>query len=186
MPAVIERFMLVRHAMPAVQPEIPAERWELDEPGRAASLALSAAVTGPAYYVSSDEPKAMQTLQEMSAGQPVVPEPAFREVRRPYRWSDDYREQARAYVDGIAHEGWEPHDQVVARFSAAVQRHAGIAVARRRLLVVGTHGLAPTVWLAALLPLRPTAASFWAALTFPDVIEVDLVAKRAERRTETA
>lgn len=178
----IGRLVLVRHAMPAVQPEVPAERWELDELGRAASRALSAVVTEPAYYVSSDEPKALQTLQEMSAGHAVVPEPAFREVRRPYHWSDGYREQARAYVDGITHEGWEPQDQVVARFSVAVRRHASIAVARRHLLIIGTHGLAPTVWLAALLPLRPTAAAFWASLTFPDVIDVDFVAKRAERR----
>jgi len=64
----------------------------------------------------------------------------------------------------------------------AVQRHASIAFARHQLLVIGTHGLAPTVWLAALMPLRPTAASFGASLTFPDVIDVDLVAKRAERR----
>ena len=54
----------------------------------------------------------------------------------------------------------------------AVQRHASIAFARHQLLVIGTHGLAPTVWLAALTPLRPTAASFGASLTFPDVIEL--------------
>jgi broad specificity phosphatase PhoE len=116
--------------MPSVRPEVSAELWELDEQGRAAARALSTAVPGRAYYVASDEPKALQTLQEMAAGQEVVPEPAFREVRRPYRWSDDYREQARAYIDGVCHEGWEPHDQVIARFGNAVARHADVAVSR--------------------------------------------------------
>jgi hypothetical protein len=135
--ASIGRLVLVRHAMPAVQPDVPAEQWELDDRGRAASRALSAAMTEPAYYVASNEPKALQTLREMSAGQDVVPEPAFREVRRPHRWSDDYPQQARAYLNGICHQDWEPHDAVVA---------------------------------------------FWASLTFPDVIDVDLGVQRAQRR----
>jgi hypothetical protein len=177
------RLVLVRHAMPAVQPAVSADRWELDDRGRADSHALSAAVTEPAYYVASDEPKALQTLQAMSAGQEIIPEPDFREVGRPHRWSADYRQHARAYVDGIGQEDWEPHDQVVARFGVAVQHHAKRAAARQQLLVVGTHGLALTVWLAAVVPLRPTPAAFWASLTFPDVIDVDLVAKRAERRS---
>jgi broad specificity phosphatase PhoE len=180
--ASIGRLILVRHAMPAVQPKVPAERWELDEQGRASSRALSVAVTEPAYYVASDEPKALQTLQEMSVGSEVVSEPAFREVRRPYRWSDDYRRHARAYVEGIRQEDWEPYHQLVARFSAAVRRHANIAAARHQLLVVGTHGLAATVWLAAVVPLRPTPAAFWVSLPFPDLIDVDLVARRAQRR----
>ena len=133
--------------MPAVQRDVAAQQWELDEEGRAAARALYFVVARPAYYVASDEPKALQTLEEMSAGQSVVPEPAFREVRRPHRWSDDYRRQARAYLDGVELADWEPADRVAARFGAAVQRHAGTAATRQRLLVIGTHGLAPTVWL---------------------------------------
>ncbi len=168
--------------MPAVQRDASAERWGLDDQGRAASRALSAAMTEPAYYVASDEPKALQTLQEMAAGQGVVLEPAFREVRRPHRWSEDYPQQARAYLSGIRQQDWEPHDEVVARFGAAVRRHADVAAARRQLLVVGTHGLAPTVWLSTVVSLRPTPVAFWASLTFPDVIDIDLGMKQVQRR----
>jgi broad specificity phosphatase PhoE len=178
---VVDRLVLVRHAMPAVEPEIPAERWELGEQGRAASRALAAALPQPGYFVASNEPKAIQTVQEMSAGLEVVPDPGFREVRRPHRWSDDYRAQARAYVEGECNEGWEPHAEVVARFEAALSRHARVAATRQQILIVGTHGLAPTVWLASRLRLVPTIGAFWASLRFPDLIDVDLRAMRAAR-----
>jgi broad specificity phosphatase PhoE len=176
------RLVLVRHAMPAVLPDVPAECWELDEQGRAASRALAGAVPDSSYYVSSDEPKAFQTVYEMSGGREVVAESDFREVRRPHRWSDDYRDQARAYVAGICPDGWEPRAQVVARFDAALSRHARTAAARQQTLVIGTHGLAPTVWLASRLPLQPSPGDFWASLEFPDLIDVDLATERAERR----
>jgi broad specificity phosphatase PhoE len=177
----IDRMILVRHALPDVRPDVPAEHWELAESGREAARALAGAVPGPCHYVASDELKAMQTMQEMSGGEAVVPEPGFREVRRPHRWADGYREKARAYIEGVRHDGWEGHVEAISRFEEAMFRHGLIAAARQRTLVVGTHGLAPTVWLASRLPLEPTAADFWAGLRFPDVIRVDLVARRADR-----
>ncbi|UUN27658.1 hypothetical protein [Streptomyces sp. FIT100] len=63
---------------------------------------------------------------------------------------------------------------MVARFDAAVSHHARIAAARCQTLVVGTHGLAPTVWLASRLCLHPTPEAFWAGVAFPDLIDVDL------------
>jgi broad specificity phosphatase PhoE len=173
----IERLILVRHAMPAMRPEIPAEGWHLDERGREAAGALAAAITEPRYCVASDEPKALETLRELAADQHVIAEPGFREVSRPYRWSDDYHQRARAYIDGTCPDGWEPRAEVVARFDSAVLRHA--AAAGRRTLVIG---LALTAWLASHCALEPTPSTFWACLTFPDVIDVDLVARRARRR----
>lgn len=166
--------------MPAVDPGVPSQLWELGAEGRAAARALAAAHE-PGYYVASDEPKALQTVREMSGGREVVPEPGLREVRRPYRWSEDYRAQARAYVEGACPDGWEPHARVVARYEEALSRHARTAAARQQNLIVGTHGLALTVWLASRLRLAPTPADFWASLRFPELIEVDLVAGRVRR-----
>ncbi|GIH16368.1 histidine phosphatase family protein [Rugosimonospora africana] len=180
MTIAVDRLILVRHAMPAVDPEIPGHLWELGEEGRAAARAL-AALHEPGYYVASDEPKALQTVREMSAGRDVVPEPRLREVLRPHRWSDGYRAQAHAYVDGVCHEGWEPHARVAARYEAAISHHARVAAARKQALIVGTHGLAPTVWLATRLRLEPTPADFWSSLRFPDLIEVDFVGGRVLR-----
>ena len=167
--------------MPAARADVPADQWELDDNGRAASRAMADAVAGSCYYVSSEEPKALQTLEEMSHGQPVKREPAFGEVRRPWGWSDDYRGQAYAYVAGTCHDGWEPHEQVITRFNVAVSRHAIHAFPLGRLMVIGTHGLALTVWLAAQFSLEPTPADFWANLAFPDLIEVNAAARQARK-----
>ncbi|GIG92665.1 hypothetical protein Pen02_76010 [Plantactinospora endophytica] len=68
------------------------------------------------------------------------------------------------------------------RFDTAVARHAEIAAARGDTLVVGTHGLAPTLCLASRIALDPGPAHFWADLRFRDVIEVDLADGMVSRR----
>ena len=80
------------------------------------------------------------------------------------------------------HEGWEPHAEVINRFAVAVARHAALAARESRLLVVGTHGLSATVWLASRITLKPDAALFWEQLRFPDLVDVDLIAGTASRR----
>jgi broad specificity phosphatase PhoE len=177
----VDRLVLVRHAMPHIVPAVASERWELGAEGRAAARALRPLIEQPAYLVASDEPKALQTLQELS-GHPQVPtDPGFAEVRRPHvADGDTYRALARAYLDGAEHDGWEPHAQVAQRFAGAVARHATAATGST--LVIGTHGLAPTVWLAGLLRLHPSTAQFWQSLRFPDIIDVDLVGRTVTPR----
>jgi broad specificity phosphatase PhoE len=167
------RIFLVRHARPAVDPELPADQWELTTAGRAAAQVLGA-LTGRGYYVASDEPKALQTVREMAAGWPVTVEPGFGEVQRPGGWSVDYQPQALGYLEGAGPDDWEPPAQVTDRFDAAVTRHAQIAADRQQVLIAGTHGLAVTIWLASRVRLEPSPAGFWASLGFPDLIEVDL------------
>jgi broad specificity phosphatase PhoE len=171
------RLVLVRHAMPVVEPAVPAERWRLGPTGRAAARALQPLVTWPAYYVASSEPKAVQTLQEIAGQTNVITDAALVEVRRPHRWSDNsiYRAAARSYIQGACPEGWEPHDQVIGRFEEAVVRHAAAAADQGRTLVVDTHGVASTIWLASRYVLGPDPVEFWAALRFPDLIEIDLL-----------
>ena len=156
------RLILVRHAMPEVDPAVPPHRWQLGPAGRAAARSLR--LPPHARLVASDEPKAAETLRH--AG-PVRCDARFGEVRRTPAWRPDHRELARAYVDGAAHDGWEPHAAVVARFDAALAAHADTDV-----LVVGTHGMALTCWLAAHGRIDGPPGEFWAALSFPDLVEV--------------
>lgn len=149
--------------MPAACAEVPARDWPLSADGLAAARRLQ--LPAGALLVASDERKAAQTLQAARPGAEVVIDAGFGEVRRPDEWVDDHRERARAYVEGTRRAGWEPHDQVVARFEAAAGRHA----APGRTLVVGTHGMAATLWVASRRPIDRGA--FWAALRFPDLIE---------------
>jgi broad specificity phosphatase PhoE len=158
-------ILLVRHAMPVVDPSTPAEQWHLGAEGRAAARLL-APLAG--HFVASTEPKAVETLEEVAGG-PVATDAGFAEVRRPHVWGDDYRATARAYLRGVRQEGWEPQEEVAERFEAAIARHRRDA----DVLVVGTHGLVSTLWLAGRCGIEPVP--FWEALRFPDLVAVDLL-----------
>jgi broad specificity phosphatase PhoE len=168
--------------MPIVEPDVPSEQWRLGDEGRAAARSLRPLLSEPAYFVASDAPKVVQTLEELAGDTSVSIDPGFREVRRPHIWSDDYRMVARAYVTGTRPDRWEHHSQVADRFAAAVARHAALAVAGSRTLVIGTHGLAPTIWLMTVMRLDPSPAQFWERLSFPDIIDVNLLEGTATRR----
>ncbi len=168
--------MLVRHAMPAYGPHLPAHEWTLRADGQAAATALVAHLPTGAHLVASAEPKAWQTLQP--AG-PVTRDPRFNEVERdgePY--GGDYRQLRLAYVAGTDHAGWEPRVRVVERFDAGIADH--LARAGERTLVVASHGMAMTLWLSARVGLDdPT--HFWTELSLPDAHLVDLAAGTVTR-----
>jgi broad specificity phosphatase PhoE len=177
-------LILIRHAMPEIDPQTPSKLWHLGDQGRTAARALRPQLTQPAYYVASTEPKAVETLQEITGDLNVSTDPGFAEVHRPHRWSDDhdYRTAARAYLEGARHDGWEPHQEVIDRFDAAAARHAVLAAACNQTLIIGTHGIAATIWLASKYSLRPSPARFWEALRFPDIIDVDRTGGMVSRR----
>lgn len=158
-------------------PEVPSDKWDLSEEGKAAARELRGGFSSVrAYATASDEPKAIQTIDEIAEETPVV-DRDFGEVRRPYVWLNyTGQDPNRAYVEGARHEGWERQEEVAARFEAAVARHAEAAANSNRTLVVGTHGMALTLWLASRIQLNPDPVTFWIGLRFPDVIDVDLAA----------
>jgi broad specificity phosphatase PhoE len=82
-------------------------------------------------------------------------------------WIENYRETAVEYLRTGASPGWEPHESVVARFDAAIA-----AVNADGDVVIATHGLAPSLWLASRTAID--IVPFWEALTFPDAWRLDL------------
>ena len=161
------QVVLVRHAMPEPQPDVPARRWRLGDDGRAAARALAGALPRAPLTLTSDEPKAQQTAQELFAicGGTLAVDARFAETRRPHVWDVNFRELVRQYVSGRRHRGWEPHDAVVGRFDAAVR--AGLGASQGAPLVVVSHGQALTLWLRGVGAIYD-APGFWAELAFPD------------------
>ena len=148
-------MLLIRHAMPERVQGVPSEHWRLGDEGRAAARDLAERLDPDLRIVSSAEPKAIATAEELIAvrGGTIAVDERLGEVQRPPRWDGGYYERARRYVGGEAIDGWEPHAEVVDRFAAAA-RDAGVVV---------THGLAMTLYLAPADPVR-----FWDELAFPD------------------
>nr|BFE74107.1 hypothetical protein GCM10020092_074080 [Actinoplanes digitatis] len=168
-------LFLVRHAMPVLDPEVPPEQWELDAAGRRGAESLRHVIPSDAVLVSSEEPKARQTLERTGH---VCTDIRFNEVVRDEPFHGDFRGRRRAYLAGADHTGWEPRERVVERIDAGIKHWRTRAAARS--LVVATHGMAMTLWLATVVDLAdPT--DFWADLRLPDVFEVDLAARTLNR-----
>jgi broad specificity phosphatase PhoE len=161
---------LVRHAMPAVDPTADPSTWPLSDQGRAAARDLAQLLPADALLLASDEPKAWQTLA-LSGERGVTRDRRLGEVRRPERFSDDFRVGRRRYVSGEALPGWEPQRAVADRFAAAVAD--AVRTAGPRDVVLASHGMAMTIWLTGTVGL-PDPAAFWAGLRFPDLFRVDL------------
>jgi len=161
--------------MPALDPEVLPEHWELDPAGRRGAETLKHVIPPDAMLVSSQEPKARQTLEPTGH---VFTDVRFNEVARNEPYHGDFRARRRAYLAGADHPGWEPRDQVAARLGAGI-KHWHLRAATRPL-VVATHGMAMTLWLAYAIDLaEPT--SFWDDLRLPDLFEVNLTTRSADR-----
>jgi broad specificity phosphatase PhoE len=181
MPGVI----LIRHAMPEVQPGVSSTLWRLGESALEDCVLLAHALPpalGSKVY-ASNQPKVTQTagVIALRRGLDVVEDSRLREVEQDHTWIEDYRAAAMEYLEHGPHgesAGWEPHDRVVERFDAGIAEavHANTEIAGGVLVV--NHGLAMSLWLASRVPLD--IVPWWKALTFPDAWRVDLDAGTAE------
>jgi broad specificity phosphatase PhoE len=161
------QVLLVRHAMPVMEPELPAELWRLGDDGRAAAHELAGALPRAALVVTSDEPKARQTAQAVVGvcGGTLAVDARVAETRRPHAWDANFPELARQFVAGRQHPGWESQHAVVSRFDAAVREALDASHAAQ--VVVVTHGQALTLWLCSVGAVQD-AHRFWSELAFPD------------------
>lgn len=170
------RVVLVRHAMPVVDPDRPPDRWELSPAGRAAAELLRGRLPADAVPVSSPQAKALDTLAvalDLPADR-IRTDPRLAEVARPGEpVDDDVLHRRLAWVTGHPdhrHTTWETTTAAAARFSTA------LAELDADQVVVGTHGLVSTAWLVSIgqLAAGEAAGAFWQQLGLPDVIEVQL------------
>lgn len=169
---------LIRHAMPHVDPATDPSTWELTDASRAQAAALTLP-PGPHVFAASTEVKALDTLRQLTT-QSIAADRRFCEVTRPKAPDGDtHRALAAAYLAGAGHDGWEPRASVAERFSAGIAAHLSDGAH----LVVATHGMALTVWLATVSEVADPVV-FWRGLAFPDVVSVALPEHWRHRRPE--
>jgi broad specificity phosphatase PhoE len=170
--------ILVRHAMPEVVPGVSSTLWQLGERSLEDCVLLAHALPAPLAPVvlRSPQPKVRQTAAVLALrlGLDFAGDARLREVEQGAGRVDDYRSLAAGYLErGAVGEaaGWEPPGQVITRFGeavkAALEHNQGVP---GDVLVV-THGLAMSLWLAAQSKIDPVP--FWKALTFPDAWRLD-------------
>jgi broad specificity phosphatase PhoE len=169
------RIVLVRHAEPRASPTADPQQWPLSAAGRSAATSLRDRLPAMSRWLASTEVKAYETLRcaRPHEAHAIIQDARFDEVRRIEPFDDDVSARRRAWVEGRLderHSGWETPLEAAERFEAAVSEHSAIDP----LLVIGSHGMVLTAWLAHVRGAVATqeAGAFWGALAFPDVIEL--------------
>lgn len=172
-------LVLVKHALPEIDPAAPPETWTLNDTGRRRSrrLAELLAPFAPAVVISSPEPKAAQTAAILASqlGGDVAIEHDLREQERPqFGWMGSAAFET-VVVNSIdrptdRRHGMEPAGEARRRFTAAV----GHLIRRypEGNLVVISHGTVISLFAAPLLGM-PTS-DLWRRLGLPSYVAVTL------------
>lgn len=165
------RLIVVRHAQPVVNPDIPQESWVLTDAGSRAARRLARNLEEvPEAVVSSPERRAVETAEPITTrfGLVLTVDERLREADR--LWIDgDYSALARRWLSGELLEGWEPLDTVAGRWDMAIR---GVTSRSHGTVVIVGHGLAMTAWAVHRFDIEPVA--FWTALDFPCVREFNV------------
>lgn len=161
--------------MPEVRPGDDPSSWPLDAAGRVAARDLAESRPPDAALASSPEVKAVQTLRAAAGVSCQVHlDVRFSEVSRPDEPFDaDVSSRRLAWVTGHLderHERWESPADAADRFQS------GVDDVDSDLVVVASHGMVITAWLAGMGHVRPgkAAGELWLGLRFPDLLTVQL------------
>lgn len=172
------RFILAKHAEPALTPEVTAERWQLTDAGRAqcARLAERLRAHAPGRIISSTEPKAIETGQLVSRqlGLPFDSEIGLHEHDRsnvPLVPRDAFEANMQRFFS-LPHElvyGRESADEARVRFQSALARVLRQYPADTPAII--THGTVIALLLA--VPNSLDAFSLWKSLGTPSFVVVE-------------
>lgn len=135
-----------------------------------------------AAWYTSDEPKAVATAHQLTAGQ-VQEWPALREAHR-FDWFATHEEFREAVLEAFsqpsrsARPGWEPLDDTRRRVSDAVSQ---IVDENGDDVVLVGHGTAWTLLLSELTGTAPDLTA-WTKLRTPDLCTLDLDTRTVSHR----
>lgn len=172
-------LILVKHSLPEIIPSLPAHRWRLSDVGRmrCQPLAEKIAAYTPDFFVSSAEPKAVETAQAVTQHLHrtfAVVEGLHEHERHHTAW--ELQEQ---FETRVAEFFWRPQElvfgnetaaQAEARFSKALS--GAMAEHPRKTWVVFAHGTVITLWVARETGVEPF--SFWKRLGLPSLVALSL------------
>jgi broad specificity phosphatase PhoE len=172
-------LILVKHSVPEIEQDRPANTWKLSEQGqlRAHRLAEELADFAPEVILASQEPKAKETAEIVA-----------RHLRLDAQIIPDLHEHDRSNVPYLAHDafqtsiyeffqrpdqlvfGRETADQAYTRFYQAV--HSILVEHRNKTIVIVTHGTVISLFIARLT--GSSALELWNKLGLPSFVAMDL------------
>jgi broad specificity phosphatase PhoE len=168
-------LLLIKHATPAIRPNVPANQWHLSAAGRegAAKLAGVLKAHAPQALAASLEPKAAETAAIIGEflGLPVELVPGLHEHERsraPFGSPAEFEANVKACLARPAELvfGDETADQAHARFAAALE--GLLARYPAQTLAVVAHGTVISLFVARRCGLEPFG--LWRKLGLPALI----------------
>jgi probable phosphoglycerate mutase len=174
---------LIRHATPAVQPNVPAVEWPLSDRGieEARGIAAKAEAWGLQALYASREAKARSTALVIgdAVGLPVNVVDGLEELR-----IDGWISNADAFADTVRRILEEPDVAMrgAERAADAAERFAGaIQIIEQGAFpaALASHGRVISAWLAASFGIDEPFA-FWRSIPMPGWTAVDLDDRRPE------
>ncbi|MGI8690651.1 MAG: histidine phosphatase family protein [Thermomicrobiales bacterium] len=172
-------LILVKHAMPALEPDVPSRDWQLSDVGRARCIPLAAhlAAYTPTIIAVSAEPKATETgriVAERLAAPIEIVADLHENDRTGLGWLDS--DELEATIARFFAEpdrrimGNETADEAHARFAAAV---ADVCARHRQgNIVIVAHGTVITLFVARRTGREPFP--FWKRLSLPSFVALSL------------
>ena len=175
----MRKLILVKHAQPLVQPQIPAAQWHLSEDGKRKSETLAASLRphDPSIIITSEEPKAIETGQIVGQllARPVEPAADLHEHDR----GNVPHMPSREFLSFMALFFQRPEELVLgeetaaaahARFSAAVD--AALSKHADGNIVIVTHGTVLALYIAAIT--KELAFPLWRKMQLPSYAVLSL------------
>jgi len=172
-------LILIKHAMPALEPDVPSRDWHLSDVGRARCIPLAARLAAytPTIIAASAEPKATETgriVAERLAAPIEIVADLHENDRTSLGWLDSDELEvtiARFFAEPDRRiMGNETADEADARFAAAVAdvcaRHP------QGNIVVVAHGTVITLFVARRAGREPFP--FWNQLGLPSFVALSL------------
>ena len=174
-------LILVKHSLPKIKKNRPANQWELSDTGRVLSRKLAVRLNGfqPELIISSIEPKAKQTAKIIAAEHNL--ELQFIEglhehdrSRVGYLHRDQFQVAVREFFEkpGMLVFGSETADACHARFQQAV--HSILDQNLDKTVVIVAHGTVISLFVSRLTGMSDWL--LWNELALPSFVVVDVQA----------
>jgi broad specificity phosphatase PhoE len=184
-------LILVKHSVPQIQVDSPANTWQLSEEGRRRAHRLAGELEDyePEVIFSSEEPKAKETADILAA-----------HLRRGVHILPDLHEHDRSKVPFLSHDvfqssireffqkpdelvfGAETANQAHARFYRAV--HSVLNEYRDKTVVIVTHGTVISLFVSRLT--GSSDLELWNTLGLPSFVAMDLHSSTLIVKTQIA
>ena len=173
----MSNLILIKHSIPAIDPNQPANEWHLSDEGRARCIPLAKEIIPfqPEILVSSHEPKAFDTAQEIS-----------KIIHLPVKTAEHIHEHQRRSIQFTTQEqftlniknlfshptelvfGEETAEQAQKRITLAI--NGLISVYTNKNIAIISHGTVISLFLSSVLKIDPF--EIWKQLDLPSFVVV--------------